>query len=106
MLNLHQDEFSFQTNQLNIILKLPKNIETNKASGIYNIFGKFLKDDADTLANPMTQIRNLSVKLSHFLNNCKLAKPMPVYKKAKTNPKSFQPISLFNQVANHEYISG
>ena len=100
MLNLHQDEFSFQTNQLNIILKLLKNIETNKASG------KFLKADADTLANPMTQIRSLSVKLSHFLNNCKLAKPMPVYKKAKTDPKSFQPISLFNQVANHEYISG
>ena len=42
----------------------------------------------------MTQICNLSIKLSHFPNNCKLAKPKPLYKKAKTDPKIFRPISL------------
>ena len=43
-----------------------------------NISGRFLKDGADILAIPATQICNLSIKLSHFPNNCKLAKLKPL----------------------------
>ena len=39
-----------------------------------NISGRFLKDGVDILAIPVTQISNLTIKLSHFLNKCKLAK--------------------------------
>ena len=65
-----------------------KNVEVNKAAGMDNISGRFLKDGADDiLAIPVTQIFNLSIKLSHFPNNCKLAKPKPFYKKgSKTDP--------------------
>ena len=60
-----------------------------------NISGRFLKVGADMLAIPVTQICNLSIKLHHFSNNCKLAKLKPLYKKGpKTDPKNFRPISL------------
>ena len=55
--------------------------EVNKAAGIDKILGRFLKNGADTLATPVTQICNLSIKLSHFSHDCKLAKLKPLYKK-------------------------
>ena len=75
--------------QLNqAVLKIFKNVEVNKAAGIDNISGRFLKDGADILAIPVTQICNLSIKLSHFPPDCKLAKLKPIYKKgSKTDPK-------------------
>ena len=60
-----------------------------------NISGRFLKYRADILAISVTQICNLSIKLFHFPNNCKLAKVIPLYQKdSKTDPKKFRPISL------------
>ena len=72
-----------------------KNVEVNKVASIDNISGRFLKDGADILAIPVTQICNLSIKLSHFPHDCKLAKLKPLYKKgSKTDPKNYRPISL------------
>ena len=72
-----------------------KNVEVNKATSIDNISGRFLKDGADILAIPVTQICNLSIKLSHISHDCKLAKLKPLYKKgSKTDPKNYRPISL------------
>ena len=42
-----------------------------------NLFGKFLKDDADILARPISQLCNLSIKLSLFPRSCKIAKFKP-----------------------------
>ena len=72
-----------------------KNVKVNKAAGIDNISGRFLKDGVNILAIPVTQICNLSIKLSHFPHDCKLAKLKPLYKKgSKTDPKNYRPISL------------
>ena len=72
-----------------------KNVEVNKAASMDNVSGRFLKDSADISAIPATQICNLSIKLSHFPNNCTLAKLRPLYKKgSKTVPKNFRLISL------------
>ena len=65
-----------------------------------NISGRFLKYRADILAISVTQICNLSIKLFHFPNNCKLAKVIPLYQKdSKTDPKKFWPISLLRIVS-------
>ena len=47
------------------------------------------------MAIPVTQICNLSMKLSHFPHDCKLAKFKPLYKEgSKTDPKNYLPISV------------
>ena len=49
----------------------------------------------DIVAIPITQICNLSIKLSHFRIKFNLVKLMPLYKKdSKTDPKNFKLISL------------
>ena len=69
-----------------------------------------MKGGADVLGIPITQICNLSIKLSHFPKDCKVAKLKPLYKKGtKTDPKNFRPISLlpivskiFEKVIHHQ----
>ena len=56
---------------------------------------KFLKEGASALASPITDLCNLSILLSSFPDDCKIAKVKPFYKKeAKTEPKNYRPISL------------
>ena len=65
-----------------------------------NIAGRFLKDGAHILVIPVPQICNLSMKFSHFPNNCKLANLKSLYKKgSKTDPENFRPTS-FLPIAN------
>ena len=72
-----------------------KNCDINKAAGIDDLSGRFLKDGADILTIPIIQLCNLSIKFSHFPKDCKVAKLKPLYKKGtKTDPKNFRPISL------------
>ena len=95
MFELSYNKLNFQTVQPNTISKLLKSCNVNKAAGIANVFGRFLKNGADVLGIPITQICNLSIKLSHFPKDCKVAKLKPLYKKGtKTDPKNFRPISL------------
>ena len=77
------------------ILKFLKNINEDKAAGIDNLSGKFLKDGAAVLAKPISQICNLSIKYSHFPTDRKIAKLKPFFKKgSRTVPKNYRPISL------------
>ena len=79
----------------NTISNFLKEIKTNKATGIDNLSGRFLKDGSKVLATPITQICNLSIKLSTVPDECKIAKLKPLYKKGKkTDPKNYRPISL------------
>ena len=57
---------NFESVQPNIISNLLKSCNVNKAAGIDNASGRFLKDGANVLGIPITQICNLSIKLSHL----------------------------------------
>ena len=95
MFELNHNKLNFQTVQSNTISNLLKSWNVNKAAGIRNVSGRLLKDGADVLGIPITQICNLSIKLSHFPKDCKAAKLKTLYKKGtKTDPKNFRPISL------------
>ena len=59
----------------NILLKL----DTSKAAGIDQIPAKFLRDGAEVLALPLRNIKNLSIKLSIFLEEGKIAKLKPIF---------------------------
>ena len=98
MFNFYPKKLTFQTIQTKCISDLLKNCDTNKATGIDNLSGRFLKDGADILTIPITQLSNLSIKFSHFPKDCKVAKLRPLYKKGTTtDPKNFRPISLLSK---------
>ena len=70
-------------------------VNPSKSAGIDNLAGKFLKEGAPVLASPVTDLCNLSISLSSFPDDCKIAKLKPLYKKeAKTKPKNYRSISL------------
>ena len=51
------------------------NIEISKATGIDKLPGRFLKDGAEILSKPISEICNLSISHGIFPNVCKVAKP-------------------------------
>ena len=72
-----------------------KGLNPYKAAGTDNLSGKFLKDDAHVLAQPISQLCNLSIKLNSFPRSCKIAKVKPIFKKgSKTDPQNYRPILL------------
>ena len=46
----------------------------SKSAEIANLAGKFLKQGAPALASPITDLCNLSISLSPFPDDCKIAK--------------------------------
>ena len=77
------------------VLKILRDIGNSKAAGIERLLGRFLKDGADVLAKPVTDICNLSIPLNKFPGAFKLAKVKPIFKKdRKTNVSNYRPISL------------
>ena len=86
--NIDPNSFIFHETNEDYIFKQLTALHPQKASGIDNISGKFLKDGAKILALPISQICNLSIKLSTFPSDCKIAKITPLYKKGShTDPK-------------------
>ena len=91
-LNLVGKSFSFEPVAHTSVLKLLQQLNPHKSAGIDNLTGKFLKEGAPVLASPISNLINLSISLSSFPDDCKIAKLKPLYKKeAKTKPKSYRP---------------
>ena len=76
------------------ILNILKGLNPSKAAGIVKLSRKFLKDGADILARPISQLCNHSIKLNSFPRSCKIVKIKPLFKKgSKTDPQNYRPIS-------------
>ena len=54
MFDLSHNKLTFQTVQANSVSNCLKTYDINKATGIENVFGRFLKDGADVLAISIT----------------------------------------------------
>ena len=80
-LNLVGKSFSFEPVAHVSVLKLFQQLKPSKSSEIDNLTGKFLKEGAIVLASPITGLVNLSMSLSSFPDDCKIAKLKPLYKK-------------------------
>ena len=97
-LNTENQKFTFSPTSEDEILKLLTDTNPEKAAGIDNLSGRFLKDGAVVLALPISKLCNLSMKRSKFPLDCKIAKPL--YKKgSKTDPKNYRPVSLLPLVS-------
>ena len=92
--NLSND-FEFSNVSKENIKKILLSIDTSKAAGMDEIPAKFLQHGAEVLTLPLKNIINLSIKLATFLEECRIAKLKPIFKKgARTDPKNYSPISL------------
>ena len=93
--DLNNNNFKFSKVSQETVLKFLQDVDPGKAAGIDGIPGRFIKDGADVLALPVTQLCNLSAKLSTFPISCKVAKLKPIFKKgSKTDMQNYRPISL------------
>ena len=82
------------------VLKLLKDTKPEKAAGIDDLSGRFLKDGVVVLTLPISKLCNLSMKHSKFPLDCKIPKLTPLYKKAlKSDPKNLRPVSLWPLVS-------
>ena len=63
-------KFKFSHVTEDLILQLLKDMNMDKADGIDNLSGKFLKDEGNILAKPISELCNLSIKCSLFLTDC------------------------------------
>ena len=95
MLDPLPNKFNFSNVTEDFVLKLLKDMNIDKAAGIDNLSGKFLKDGANILAKPISKICNLSIKYSVFPTDCQVAKLKTLYKKGSTTlPRNYQLILL------------
>ena len=100
ILKYPKSKFKFNVVSEETVLKLLQDLDENKAAGLDNLSGKFLKDGATVLPKLISQICNLSIKYSIFPSDCKIAKLKPLFKKgSKTDPKNYHPISLLPLVS-------
>ena len=89
------NQLKFEEIDSDLIHDILKKNNANKAPGIDKLSGVFIKDGAEVLANPLSQIINLSVATSTFPDPCKIVKLKVLFKKgSKTDPKNYRPISL------------
>ena len=94
-LNLGRKTFSVKATSTSVVQQLLEDINPSKSAGLDNLTGKFLRDGASVLAAPISDLCNLSISLSTFPDDSKIAKLKPIYKKeSKTEPKNYRPISL------------
>ena len=100
-INFREKKLKFGKVSSASILKMLQEFKANKATGVDNLAGRFLKDGSNILCTPTAKICNLSIKLASFPDKCKVAKIKPFYKKVfKTDLKNFRPISLLPLISN------
>ena len=94
-LKVKKQTFHLQPTSYEVVLKLLEEVNPSKAVGIDKISGRFLKDGAAVLTDPIKNLCNLSIRLSQFPEKCKIAILKPLFKKgSKLEAKNYRPISL------------
>ena len=89
------DNFCLNKTSEDKVLNTIKKIVISKAASIDRFLGHFLRDGAEVLSRPISEICNLSITRGVFPVACKVAKLKPFYKnRKKTASYNYRPISL------------
>ena len=92
---IQSDSFNLATVSENTTLTILKNTNVSKPAGLDSLSGRFLKDGAEVLAKPITDLCNLSITSGKIPDSRKIAKLKPIYKKGSlTEASNYRPISL------------
>ena len=91
-MNIPSNSFKFRNAKRKEIYKILININPNKAYGIAEIRGRFLKYGAELLTEPLCKIINLSLG-SKFPFMCKTTTLKSLFKKGKDiEPENYRPV--------------
>ena len=91
------DAFSFEEVNEDVVLKLVRSLDGNKATGHDNIPVALLKSSAEELALPMKILINRSIRDAKFPHDLKLPKIPPIFKsKDDLDKENFRPISILS----------
>ena len=93
------NDFGFSNVSEEAIKKILLRLDTSKAAGMGQIPAKFLRDGAEALALPLGNIINLSIKLSTFPEECKIATLKLIFKTGARTDPNYRPISLLPLVS-------
>ena len=74
------DHFNLTSVPKSSILTILKATKISKAAGLKNLSGRFLKDGAKFLSEPISDLCNLSITSEKFPDPCNVAKLKPLYK--------------------------
>ena len=92
---IQTNSFNLATVSGNTILNILKSTNVSKSAGLDNLSGRFLKDGAEVLAKPITDLCNLSITSGKFPDSCKIAKLKSIYKKGSlTEASNYKGTSL------------
>ena len=78
-IDLPDGPFGFSYVHEKQIIDILEKFDTNKAAGIDDLPGIFLKDGAKILSKPITDPINISISLSTVPDSCKVAKLKPLF---------------------------
>ncbi len=90
------------------VLKEPKQLKRNKATGVDQLPSGILRDIREYIADPLCYILNLSVETATVPSKWKIARLIPIHKSGSRKlPENFRPMSvlpvLSMQVTREEY---
>ena len=77
------NDFEFSNVSEEDVKKILLSLDTSKAAGTDQIPSKFLRDSVEVLALRLGNIIYLSIRLSTFSEECKIAKLKPIFKKVQ-----------------------
>ena len=105
--------FTFKPIKTSFVLKQLLTIKSSKATGLDNINSRLLKDAAEIVAQPLTNIMNRSLKTGMVPYSWKEARVSPIFKSdSPINPSNFRPISilpvcmkLFERAVQNQLVS-
>ena len=93
-LNIPSDSFKLQLTNKEEVFKVLSNFDPEKAYVLDKIPCRVLKDSAEILAEPISQIFNMSLG-PKFPEGSRTVKVKPIFKKGKNKePKNYRPVSL------------
>ena len=76
---LQGKSFSLRSVEEDAVCKILSDLKVSKAPGFDNIASVFLRDGSTVLSKPITQLTNLSIKLSSFPGDAKTANIKPLF---------------------------
>ena len=95
-----ESKFKFTEIDLDHVFKLLAKVNVKKSTGVDKISPRLLKLSTTEIAQPLTNLINMSIKTNTFPDNLKKAEVSPLFKKDDSmNKINFRPVSILTGIS-------